>query len=218
MATHSSILAWKIPWVEEPGRLHTVHGVAKSWTRLSDFTFFSNTFGQLLVAPFKRALPVKKWGYVQSFALRSSFRFSPLFLEHFLQAVCRIARRLGDALCDDFWIFFVEESWASGDYLIDSLWTMKASLVEYFKMNLRQTSQAVQGLRLGASSEGGRGTKIPYPPHPQFLPGLLPTPKKGGKNRNELQWDTFGVCHVEQWYCAVLSQSVVSNSLRPYGL
>ena len=31
MATHSSILAWKIPWMEEPGRL-TVHGIAKSWT------------------------------------------------------------------------------------------------------------------------------------------------------------------------------------------
>ena len=27
MATHSSILAWKIPWTEEPGRLHTVHWV-----------------------------------------------------------------------------------------------------------------------------------------------------------------------------------------------
>ena len=37
MATHSSILAWKLPWTEEPGRL-TVHGVAKSWTQLSDFT------------------------------------------------------------------------------------------------------------------------------------------------------------------------------------
>ena len=31
MATHSSILAWRIPWTGEPGRLHTVHGVAKSW-------------------------------------------------------------------------------------------------------------------------------------------------------------------------------------------
>ena len=31
MATHSSILAWKIPWTEEPGRLQS-HGVAKSWT------------------------------------------------------------------------------------------------------------------------------------------------------------------------------------------
>ena len=36
MATHSSTLAGKIPWMEEPGGL--VHGVAKSWTRLSDFT------------------------------------------------------------------------------------------------------------------------------------------------------------------------------------
>ena len=29
------ILAWKIPWTEEPSRLHTVHGVTKSWTQLS---------------------------------------------------------------------------------------------------------------------------------------------------------------------------------------
>ena len=36
MTTHSSILAWRIPWTEEPGRLHTVHGVAKSWIQLSD--------------------------------------------------------------------------------------------------------------------------------------------------------------------------------------
>ena len=28
MATHSCMLAWKIPWTEEPG----VHEVAKSWT------------------------------------------------------------------------------------------------------------------------------------------------------------------------------------------
>ena len=35
MATHSSILAWRIPRTEEPGRF-PVHGIAKSWTRLSD--------------------------------------------------------------------------------------------------------------------------------------------------------------------------------------
>ena len=29
MVTHSSILVWRIPWTEEPGRLH---GVAKSQT------------------------------------------------------------------------------------------------------------------------------------------------------------------------------------------
>ena len=38
MATHSSTLAWKIPWMEEPGR-HAVHGVAKSRTQLSYFTY-----------------------------------------------------------------------------------------------------------------------------------------------------------------------------------
>ena len=29
MATHYSILAWGVPWTEEPGRLHTDHGVAR---------------------------------------------------------------------------------------------------------------------------------------------------------------------------------------------
>ena len=43
MATHSNILAWKIPGMEEPGRA-TVHGVARSRTRLSDFTFLSLYF------------------------------------------------------------------------------------------------------------------------------------------------------------------------------
>ena len=38
MATHSSTLAWKIPWTEEPGRLQSM-GVTKSRARLSDFTF-----------------------------------------------------------------------------------------------------------------------------------------------------------------------------------
>ena len=36
MAGHSSILAWRIPRTEEPGRIHTVHGVAKSRTQLSE--------------------------------------------------------------------------------------------------------------------------------------------------------------------------------------
>ena len=40
MATHSSTFAQIIPWVEEPPvQEATVHGVAKSRTRLSDFTF-----------------------------------------------------------------------------------------------------------------------------------------------------------------------------------
>ena len=34
-ATHSSILAWRIPWTEEPGRLQSTE--LQSWTRLRDF-------------------------------------------------------------------------------------------------------------------------------------------------------------------------------------
>ena len=37
MVTHSSILAWKTPWMEKPAGLQP--GAAKSRTRLSDFTF-----------------------------------------------------------------------------------------------------------------------------------------------------------------------------------
>ena len=36
MATHSSIVAWRIPWTEEPGGLQSME-VTKSWTLVSDF-------------------------------------------------------------------------------------------------------------------------------------------------------------------------------------
>ena len=49
MATHSSILAWKIPWMEEPSRL-------QSMTRLSDFTF-TFTFKASLIAPLLKNSP-----------------------------------------------------------------------------------------------------------------------------------------------------------------
>ena len=42
MATHSSTLAWKIPWMEEPGRLESMESqrVGHDWaTSLSLFTF-----------------------------------------------------------------------------------------------------------------------------------------------------------------------------------
>ena len=36
MATHSSIIAWRIPWTERGAWWATVHWVTKSQTRLSD--------------------------------------------------------------------------------------------------------------------------------------------------------------------------------------
>ena len=38
MAPDSSTLAWKIPWMEEPGRLQSM-GLLRVKTRLSNFTF-----------------------------------------------------------------------------------------------------------------------------------------------------------------------------------
>ena len=38
MATHSSTLAWKIPWTEKPGRLQSM-GSRRAGHLLSDFTF-----------------------------------------------------------------------------------------------------------------------------------------------------------------------------------
>ena len=40
MATHSSTLAWKLPWTEEPGRLQSMGSRRVGHrTRLSDLTF-----------------------------------------------------------------------------------------------------------------------------------------------------------------------------------
>ena len=44
MATHSSILAWRIPWTEEPGRLQPMG--SQSRTRLRDFTFTFTFFNK----------------------------------------------------------------------------------------------------------------------------------------------------------------------------
>ena len=55
MATHSSILAWEIPWMEKPGWLQSM-GSSKSWTHLSN--------SLATTAPFSQ----------------SSFSVSPLFL------------------------------------------------------------------------------------------------------------------------------------------
>ena len=44
MATHSSILAWRIPWTEEPGGLLAGSWDHKSWTRLGalSLSFFAD--------------------------------------------------------------------------------------------------------------------------------------------------------------------------------
>ena len=51
MANHFSILAWKIPWLEEPGRLQSMgsHRVGHDWS-LSTYTH-TTTLGDTIMEP-----------------------------------------------------------------------------------------------------------------------------------------------------------------------
>ena len=44
MATHSSVLAWRMPWTEKPGRLHSMgsHRVGHDWSDLAAATYISS--------------------------------------------------------------------------------------------------------------------------------------------------------------------------------
>ena len=46
-ATHSSILAWRLPWTEEPGGLWSMG--SKSWTQLNKFQFYYRKAPGLLI-------------------------------------------------------------------------------------------------------------------------------------------------------------------------
>ena len=70
MATHSSILDWKIPWTEKYGKL-TVHGVTKSWTRLSDFTSLEANRTNKLVEPSFKLLRKRISSFFAIFSLEA---------------------------------------------------------------------------------------------------------------------------------------------------
>ena len=53
MAAHSSILAWKILWTEEPGGLQSM-GLQESWTRLSTHAFFHSRIQEETQSELKR--------------------------------------------------------------------------------------------------------------------------------------------------------------------
>ena len=46
MATHSSTLAWKIPWMEEPGRLQSMESEESATTERLHFHFSLSCIGE----------------------------------------------------------------------------------------------------------------------------------------------------------------------------
>ena len=69
MATHSSILAWTIPWTEEPGGVQSMG--LQSWTRLSDFHFLF-FFHSIKYENFNSVWKVEKVEFLQ---VRKSYRW-----------------------------------------------------------------------------------------------------------------------------------------------
>ena len=62
MATHSSTLAWKIPWMEEPGRLYSPWGRKQSYTTEQlNFHFLSLSFQTYLNGISEKILSVGVW-------------------------------------------------------------------------------------------------------------------------------------------------------------
>ena len=97
MATHSSTLAWRIPWRVEPGRLQS-HWVTKSQTRLSDFTYLRLS----LHDHFNDWIPillhcwVKKYDNFNISAIAELFpRYVSVYTDH-PQCSCVIFLHIGD--------------------------------------------------------------------------------------------------------------------------
>ena len=51
MATHSSILAWRIPWIEEPGGLQSIESQRHGWSDLAHMPQGEGGWGHLLGEP-----------------------------------------------------------------------------------------------------------------------------------------------------------------------
>ena len=61
MATHSSVLAWRIPWTEETGWPATVHGVAQSQTQLKRLSAHTRMY--MFTDDHVSPESVEFWGY-----------------------------------------------------------------------------------------------------------------------------------------------------------
>ena len=63
MATHTSILAWNIPWTKKPPRLQSVG--PQSRTRLSNFTSLHFTYKEAVFSPVVNCPQSKVWTNIQ---------------------------------------------------------------------------------------------------------------------------------------------------------
>ena len=73
MAAHPSVLAWKIQWTAEPGRVLSVHEVAKSWTPLTRLSSSSSIIF-FLTQKSKKCYPQFACGFLEFFSIKSYWK------------------------------------------------------------------------------------------------------------------------------------------------
>ena len=69
MATHSSTLAWKIPWTEEPGRLQSMGSLRVRHDRATSLSHFTFTHWRRKWQPTPVFLPGESQGWGETDAL-----------------------------------------------------------------------------------------------------------------------------------------------------
>ena len=78
MATHSCILAWKIPWMEEPVRLQSMGLQSWTWLRHFSFTFF---FFHAIVVKTSMENFVQVFMWTHTFTYTNIKRFNRFFIK-----------------------------------------------------------------------------------------------------------------------------------------
>ena len=76
MATHSSILAWRIPWTEEPGGLQSMESkrVGHDWTTI--LSFFKEVTNWQLFLEFSQKIRFSSVNSITIFVFQFAFQFS----------------------------------------------------------------------------------------------------------------------------------------------
>ena len=79
MATHSCILAWKIPWMEEPVRLQSMGLQSWTWLRHFSFTFFFFFHAIVVKTSMENFVQVFMWTH--TFTYTNIKRFNRFFIK-----------------------------------------------------------------------------------------------------------------------------------------
>ena len=142
MATHSSIVAWEIPWTEEPGRT-TIHGAAKSQTWINDNSKWRKIkiSKQILILS---SLILNSMEYLWTYKNRHYPTFKIMYLNIYhlpqnVRIIWKIPLQPLSLSCDSrVWSKFILKHW---DNIFGNFWKLDQILFVYTKLQYFSESQ-----------------------------------------------------------------------------